>query len=73
MKKYLVFPGEVRSKTDGDIHHIGFARLCDLYDISMREAINYDTLQPFEQSRFNGLIRLFPRESGDYTLPSADT
>jgi hypothetical protein len=73
MKKYLVCPGTVRSLNDGDIHHIGFMDLCRLYGVSPDESVNIENVRAPQRGQYDGLIKLFPRESGDYTLPSTDT
>jgi hypothetical protein len=69
--RYIVHSGYVKSKTDGDVHWVGFGQLCRLYG-----------LQPHATDVFNGDrctnlkplpddIHLHPRVDGDYTLPKS--
>lgn len=66
-KKYLVCPGEVTSRTDGDTHYIGAARLMDLYRVNPSECMVLRG--PYIRILHDGLIKLHPRWSGDYSLP----
>jgi hypothetical protein len=69
MVKYLVIPGNVRSRNDGDIHYISARQLMQLYGVNPDECVIYD-------NRFGGrqysdeLIPLRPMFNGNYTLPS---
>lgn len=38
-KKYLLWPGYVKSKVDGDEHFIGAARLAQLHGVDLRECL----------------------------------
>lgn len=70
MKKYLLFPGFVPSKNDGDRHFIGFRALCRLYGVPLSQCLNARdaySLQGWDTSK---LIELHPRLDGDYTLPA---
>ncbi len=69
--KYALYPGYIVSKTDGDRHFIGAARLADLYGVPMQECfvVRYGDVDPTRRRAPPGLIDLFPRYSGDYTLP----
>jgi hypothetical protein len=76
MKKYLVIGGMVTSRTDGQVHHIDPLRLCQLYGVNPNECVMVD--DRFDQTRIQNLeesnpelIRLTPRDDGDYRLPSA--
>jgi hypothetical protein len=63
-KRYVLFPGWIRSKNDGDWHYITDKMLVNLYGVDPREcAVESDDNPP-------GLIALYPRVSGDYTLPT---
>jgi hypothetical protein len=77
MKKYLLCPGMVTSRTDGDQHYIGVAKLAGLYGVSLFECevLTYDPLEPrslaeARKQQHAGLIRLAPRDDGDYRLPT---
>lgn len=65
IKKYLLLPGRVESKTDGQFHYVGILQLMRLYGVDSRECVvaglGMDT---------SDLIRLRPRYDGDYRLPS---
>lgn len=68
--KWLLCPGPVMSKTDGQIHQVGARQLAQLYGVPMSECVTRPSRwidrgwrQPF------GLTELHPRYDGDYTLP----
>ncbi len=67
-KKYLLCPGYVRSKEDGQLHWIDVPTLAELYGVSMIECM---TLPETQGRRVTDLIPLQPRATGDYSLPSA--
>ena len=70
MKKYLVCPGYVRSKNDGDRHFISAHRLMNLYGVRPGECFVHVYGEPppcgIDTST---LISLFPSVSGNYALP----
>lgn len=70
MIKYVVYPGYIRSKTDGDTHFIGGDTLIQLYKLPPNEClIHYDLMNPPRRSSFcEKLISLYPRYDGNYTL-----
>jgi hypothetical protein len=63
--KYVLHPGFITSRTDGDRHYIGDAQLARLYGVPMSECIKHGVLPGF-----NG-IDLHPQYDGDYSLPGA--
>ena len=63
--KYVLCPGPVMSKSDGQWHHIDARTLARLYGVPMSECVVYD---PRRQVESLGLIRLTPRYHGDYTV-----
>lgn len=76
--KYVLCPDVVRSG-DGDLHRIGAYDLAALYGVDPRECIVFDPPQGWPSSLVEsalrehdrlGLIRLYPRADGRYTLPS---
>lgn len=77
MKKYALYPGTVRSKSDGDQHYITADQLCRLYGVRMNECMivmpRYYGNPMYRQfiERAEKLIPLRPRYSGDYTLPTS--
>lgn len=67
-KKYLLCPGYVRSKEDGELHWIDVPTLAKLYGVPMIECM---MLSETQGRRATDLIPLPPRGDGDYSLPSA--
>ena len=66
-RRYIVHPGEVISRSDGDIHFISFNRLCQLYGIHKEQAVNAGVPGAFPRPGFDGKdIHLWPLESGQY-------
>ena len=67
-KVYAVYPGEVKSKTDGDVHYLSFHRLCRLYNVNPAQCVDMSR----ESARnaiiedISSLIPLTPLYSGDY-------
>lgn len=75
-KKYVIHPGRVQSKTDGQRHYIGPMELMKLYGVSQDECEIYDPANWWPESyyrmaeeRHAGLIHLYPAHDGDYSLP----
>lgn len=78
--RYLLCPGAVRSRTDGQLHEVGARQLAMLYGVSMSEC----TVLPEPNSR-NALLRIYlqdrlasgelialrPRYDGRYKLPES--
>jgi len=65
--RYIVHPGYVRSKNDGDKHWIGFHEICRLYRVNPRECVNAGI--PNYTNLGLRLTPLYPNENGDYSLP----
>lgn len=71
-KKYLLMPGKVLSKTDGQIHEVSAKDLRRLYGVAEAECLTAD--QYFLRGctlkdRYEGLYLLQPLHSGDYRIP----
>jgi len=69
-KKYAIHPGQVQSKSDGEIHFISAYQLMDLYGLARSECVIWDTRKP---SSYAGLdpddyVHLYPIYDGDYNL-----
>lgn len=65
-KKYLVFPGTIISKNDGDKHYISARSIMHLYMVRPEDCIVVDSdlkLRGLDQSDF---IHLEPNYIGDY-------
>ena len=77
--RYLVCPGHVISKTDGDRHYISAQQLIQLYGVRRQDCVIrlerpswWPQSQCDRQDRLEaGMIKLTPRHSGDYTLPTS--
>ena len=65
-KVYAVYPGEVKSKTDGDVHYLSFHRLCRLYGVN--PAICVDMSRESARNAIEDISNLIPLRplSGDY-------
>lgn len=64
MKKYLLHPGYVISKTDGDRHYITSENLMRLYNVRPHECVTYIPLRPYPNE--DKLIDLYPVANGVY-------
>ena len=67
MDKYLLHPGYVVSKTDGDRHYITAKMLMKLYNVRPEECVIYLPYRPYPNQ--NKLINLYPMASGKYVVP----
>ena len=64
MTDFLLCPGDVVSKSDGQTHFISAMQLVKLYGVQPYEC-TYDS--PY--NRREGLLHLEPNYDGDYSLP----
>lgn len=78
MFKYIVCPGEVTSRTDGQRHYIGAMRLMKLYGVNPQECEIYEPAPWWPRSyykqanwQYKGAILLEPRFDGNYTIDKA--
>ena len=66
MRRYVVHPGYVRSRSDGDLHYITYMRLINLFKVDPKLCVRFieelHRPQPLD-------THLYPKYSGDYTLP----
>lgn len=67
--KYLVIPGDMISRTDGDIHYISGPQLCQLYKVDPKDC--YFIHRPedelgLDRSKFKGVLT--PDYTGKYNL-----
>lgn len=67
MKKYMLLPGWVTSRHDGDIHFIGSEQLARLYGVSMDECCVYRGQHTLAEH--DGLMFLPVRYDGNYETP----
>jgi len=63
-KQFLICPGEIASRSDGQLHYIGVRQLQNLYGVRSEECI-VDS----PHNRVEGLLYLEPSYEGDYSLP----
>lgn len=69
-KNFLVVPGPILSRIDGDRHYISAGRLMDLYGVHREECIIIDSSRnAYLYGRYEGCLILEPRFDGDYSLP----
>lgn len=78
--RYLLCPGHVRSKGDGQVHYIPAMTLAHLYSVKMSECVILPGNRTPWDSRaretwlaradLGEVIALRPRYDGDYTLPA---
>lgn len=76
--RYLLCPGLVTSRTDGDRHYIRAGQLAALYGVSMADCLVLPDQTPenhrqrmalLDRAGSGELIALWPRSDGNYTLP----
>lgn len=65
VRKYVLHPREIRSKSDGQIHWVGFMQLIELYGISPRLCIDASCNTGFCRE-IDLEINLYPRHDGKY-------
>ena len=70
MKKYVVYPGIVFSRSDGDKHYISTHRVMELYGVNPQECVLItDDRSDIELGlNLSHLIPLYPRNDGNYKL-----
>ena len=73
--KYVICPGKVISKTDGQLHYIGPMQLMRLYGVDPRECEIHEPAPYWTKSHYRlaeerqrGLQRLRPSSHGNYEL-----
>ena len=64
--KYVVHPGYVVSRNDGDKHYITFIQLCRLYEVNPNECINAESQKQTVGRDLASLTHLHPRWDGNY-------
>jgi len=71
MKKYILCPGWVSSKRDGDLHFIGAFKLAKLYGVLLDECVikvDEESFRGLSQDVLDALIVLKPRYDGNYEI-----
>lgn len=65
MKKYVIYPGWVGSRNDGDRHFVSSTQLMELHRVAPSECVIMRSgVRPHGVSK--DLIPLFPRTDGNY-------
>lgn len=70
---FVLYPGFVISRTDGDRHYINADQLARLYGLRDGEYVVYQPPRAFDRAAswrrdpYAGLTSLFPRADGDYS------
>lgn len=67
---FLVVPGPVISRTDGQRHYVAAHRLMDLYGVQRSECVI--VTNAFLYKKYEGCYLLTPQYDGDYSLPDVD-
>lgn len=68
MIKYILCPGTVRSRTDGDVHYISATELAALYKVPLSQCIVIRDGRDWRGLNTDGMTELRPRFDGNYTL-----
>lgn len=64
--RYILHPGEVMSRTDGDRHYIDAFQLARLYGVDWKECIVFvGSNSNFDYTNIEGDVHLYPRYDGD--------
>ncbi len=63
-KKYILHPGKVQSRNDGDIHFICAEKLAELYKVDFRDCIVFNEHKTYDSK----MIHLYPKYNGKYYL-----
>lgn len=80
--RYLLCPGLVRSRNDGDRHHVSAMELAWLYGVRMADCLVLPPQRPenhrarmdlLDRVRLGELVALQPHDDGQYRLPSPPT
>uniref|UniRef100_A0A6H1ZK90 Uncharacterized protein n=1 Tax=viral metagenome TaxID=1070528 RepID=A0A6H1ZK90_9ZZZZ len=73
MKKYIVYPITITSRSDNDRHYITAGQLIELYKVKASECIVVRNEQDERCIKnTHKFIALYPRYNGDYSLPKKE-
>ena len=67
--RYVLCPGWIISKNDGDWHYISAAKLAKCYGVNLRDCLIKLPTQRLHPGFYTGMVFLEPRDDGDYQLP----
>lgn len=75
--RYVIFPGYVQSKSDGQHHYLSALRLAFLYGVRLKDCEIYQPQNWWSERHYReayerniDAIHLVPRRDGNYTLPT---
>lgn len=73
MIRYVLHPGYVNSKKDGQEHFISAGKLADLYRVSLSDCVvdTENNRRGFTKDAWENLKHLYPRYDGNYSKPTA--
>jgi predicted aconitase with swiveling domain len=69
--RYVLHPGYVESKNDGQRHYISASQLAFLYHVDPRECrvVDPERSETMWGASTIGLVHLYPKYRGDYQFP----
>jgi hypothetical protein len=67
--RYVLCPGWITSKSDGDRHYISAAKLARYYGVNLRDCLIELPKQRLHPKFYTGMVFLEPWDDGDYRLP----
>lgn len=67
-KKYILHPGFIKSKYDGEIHYISCGQLALLYRIDIKECILDMGENSLRGLNLENYIHLYPKYNGEYII-----
>lgn len=68
MARYALHPGKVTLRASGEIVELSALDLAQRYGVDMADSIVWDD-ERRTTDRYSDYVHLFPKASGDYTLP----
>ena len=67
--RYVLCPGWITSRNDGDWHYISAAKLARYYGVNLRDCLIKLPMQRLRLGFYTGMVFLEPWDDGDYRLP----
>lgn len=64
--RYVIYPGYVISRADGDRHWVGYGQLVRLYRLNPAECVPLRQHEVYPEN----VIHLGPRHDGHYEIPA---
>jgi hypothetical protein len=68
--KYILHPGNILSKNDGQLHHISPPVLARLYGVRMDRCVVFEKMMRYKYPP--DWVHLWPSYDGNYELPVKD-